>query len=142
MDKLPGADDDGEHFVGDLADSGVSFHTASPEEGVSGKCLVMVTENAERTMNSYLGASEQLTGREIDEAALLESEWLYIEELRKYRPDIAEICEISMSNAESDLDFSRVSSEKCSLCPSESIDYAVMEKNSRRGDDSNGCRLE
>ena len=52
----------------------------------------------------------------------------YLEELRKYRPDIAEICEISMSNAESDLDFLRVSSEKFSLCPSESIDYAVMEK--------------
>ena len=68
------ADDDGQHFVGDLADS-----TASPEAGVTGKCLVMVTDDAERTMNTYLGASEQLTGREIDEAALLESEWLYIE---------------------------------------------------------------
>ena len=39
----------------------------------------MVTDDAERTMNTYLGASEQLTGREIDEAALLASEWLYIE---------------------------------------------------------------
>ena len=47
--------------------------------GVTGKCLVMVTYDAERTMNTYLGATEQLTGREIDEAALLESEWLYIE---------------------------------------------------------------
>ena len=73
------ADDDGEHFVGDLAESGVAFHAASPEAGVTGKCLVMVTDDAERTMNTYLGASEQLTGREIDEAALLESEWLYIE---------------------------------------------------------------
>ena len=73
------ADDDGEHFVGDLADSGVAFHAALPEAGVTGKCLVMVTDDAERTMNTYLGASEQLTRREIDEAALLESEWLYIE---------------------------------------------------------------
>ena len=73
------ADDDGEHFVSDLAHSGVTFHAASPEEGVTGKCLVMVTGDAERTMNTYLGASEQLTGREIDEAALLESAWLYIE---------------------------------------------------------------
>jgi sugar/nucleoside kinase (ribokinase family) len=73
------ADDDGEHFINDLSDSGVSFHTASPEASVTGKCLVMVTDDAERTMNTYLGASEQLTGREIDEAALLESEWLYIE---------------------------------------------------------------
>ena len=72
-------DDDGEHFVGDLADSGVAFQAASPVAGVTGKCLVMVTDDAERTMNTYLGASEQLTGREIDEAALLESAWLYIE---------------------------------------------------------------
>ena len=34
------ADDDCEHFVGDLADSGVSFHKASPEAGVTGKCFV------------------------------------------------------------------------------------------------------
>lgn len=73
------ADEDGEHFVSDLADSGVTFHAASPEAGVTGKCLVMVTDDAERTMNTYLGASEQLTCREIDEGALLESEWLYIE---------------------------------------------------------------
>ena len=73
------ADDDGEHFVGDLLDSGVTFHAASPETGVTGKCLVMVTDDAERTMNTYLGASDQLTGREIDESAVRESEWLYIE---------------------------------------------------------------
>lgn len=73
------ADEDGEYFVDDLADSGVTFHAASPEAGITGKCLVMVTDDAERTMNTYLGASDQLTGRDIDEAALLESEWLYIE---------------------------------------------------------------
>ncbi len=73
------ADDDGEDFVGDLAESGVAFHSVSPEAGVTGKCLVMVTDDTERTMNTFLGASEQLTGREIDQTALLESEWLYIE---------------------------------------------------------------
>ena len=73
------ADDDSEYFIGDLADSDVTFHAASPEAGVTGKCLVMVTDDAERTMNTYLGASEQLTDREIDEGPLLESEWLYIE---------------------------------------------------------------
>lgn len=73
------ADDDGEHFVDDIAKSGVAFHAAMPEPGITGKCLVMVTDDAERTMNTYLGASEQLTAREIDEAALLDSEWLFIE---------------------------------------------------------------
>ncbi|MDB4117853.1 PfkB family carbohydrate kinase [Amylibacter sp.] len=43
------AEDDGKHFAGDLADFGVTFHTDSPEEGVIGKCFVMVTGDAERT---------------------------------------------------------------------------------------------
>ena len=45
-------DDDGEHFVADLAGSGVSFHKAAPAAGVTGKCLVMVTNDAERPMNT------------------------------------------------------------------------------------------
>ena len=57
----------------------MTFHAAAPEAGVTGKCFVMVTDDAERTMNIHLRASEQLTGREIDEAALLGLEWLYIE---------------------------------------------------------------
>ena len=72
-------DDDGKHFVNDLVEAGVAFQSATPEQGVTGKCLVMVTDDAERTLNTFLGASELLSGREIDIEALLESEWLYIE---------------------------------------------------------------
>ena len=39
----------------------------------------MVTDDAERTMNTYLGASEQFTQSEIDPTALADSEWFYIE---------------------------------------------------------------
>ena len=39
----------------------------------------MVTDDAERTMNTFLGASLDLTSNEIDELALIESEWLYLE---------------------------------------------------------------
>jgi sugar/nucleoside kinase (ribokinase family) len=39
----------------------------------------MVTSDAERTMNTYLGASEALSEREIDNAALINSEWFYVE---------------------------------------------------------------
>jgi len=72
-------DQDGRHFVSDLAKAGVKFHSAKAEDGVTGKCLVMVTDDAERTMNTYLGASEDLSAREIEEDALLDSEWFYIE---------------------------------------------------------------
>ena len=74
-------DEDGQYFANDLAESGVSFYgqQAQGQGAVTGKCLVMVTDDAERTMNTYLGASEDFTVTDIDQAALLDSEWFYIE---------------------------------------------------------------
>lgn len=51
----------------------------------------------------------------------------YLEELKKYRPDILHACELAMNEVAQDLDFIRVNEPAFSLCPSESIDYAVME---------------
>lgn len=47
--------------------------------GMTGTCLVMATDDAKRAINTYLGAFDQLSAREIFEAALLGWEWLYIE---------------------------------------------------------------
>jgi mannose-1-phosphate guanylyltransferase len=52
----------------------------------------------------------------------------YLEELEKFRPDIYESCVASADELESDLDFLRVNKEVFEKSPSESIDYAVMEK--------------
>jgi len=52
----------------------------------------------------------------------------YLEELKKYRPDIYEACQLSMEGTSIDNDFLRVNEAAFSACPSESIDYAVMEK--------------
>lgn len=54
----------------------------------------------------------------------------YLEELRKYRPDIYEASRIVSESAELDGDFLRVDSAAFANCPNESIDYAVMEKTS------------
>ena len=86
-------DDDGRFFIKDLQATGVDFHTlavsaastdartsaASACASITGKCLVMVTDDAERTMNTFLGANLELTSNEIDEASLISSEWLYLE---------------------------------------------------------------
>jgi sugar/nucleoside kinase (ribokinase family) len=72
-------DEDGHLYIDDLKGAGVEFHSAGQEPGITGKCLVMVTDDAERTMNTFLGASEDLSAREIDQAALLDSEWFYVE---------------------------------------------------------------
>jgi mannose-1-phosphate guanylyltransferase len=52
----------------------------------------------------------------------------YLEELNKFRPDIHAACLNATKKTESDLDFLRVSKEVFEKCPSESIDYAIMEK--------------
>ena len=52
----------------------------------------------------------------------------YLEELKKYRPDIATACSDAMADVTSDLDFMRINTVAFEASPSESIDYAVMEK--------------
>ena len=52
----------------------------------------------------------------------------YLEELQKFRPDIFEACSSCMKNVASDLDFLRVEKSIFESTPSDSIDYAVMEK--------------
>ena len=51
----------------------------------------------------------------------------YLEELKKHRPDIYEACHLSMDGIAKDNDFLRVNESAFNGCPSDSIDYAVME---------------
>ncbi|WP_288740058.1 mannose-1-phosphate guanylyltransferase/mannose-6-phosphate isomerase [uncultured Rheinheimera sp.] len=52
----------------------------------------------------------------------------YLAELKQHRPDIYAACEQAMLEVDPDLDFIRVNQQAFLACPSESIDYAVMEK--------------
>ena len=52
----------------------------------------------------------------------------YLEELKKHRPDIYEACQLSMEGTSRDNDFLRVNEAVFAACPSDSIDYAVIEK--------------
>ena len=52
----------------------------------------------------------------------------YLEELKKFRPDILEACEKAIANEHPDLDFVRLDEDAFMHCPDDSIDYAVMEK--------------
>lgn len=75
-------DDNGRFYLNDLDHAGVSFinhKKASDQSGITGKCLVMITPDAERTMNTFLGISETLSEQDIDLDALAQSEWAYIE---------------------------------------------------------------
>jgi mannose-1-phosphate guanylyltransferase len=52
----------------------------------------------------------------------------YLEELKSHRQDIYEACQLSMKDISKDNDFLRVNDAVFNACPSDSIDYAVMEK--------------
>ena len=52
----------------------------------------------------------------------------YLDELRKFRPDILEATTRAFEAAKRDGDFVRLDRDAFAACPSDSIDYAVMEK--------------
>lgn len=73
-------DDNGSFFIGDLRNAGVAADFDGVREaGITGKCLVMITPDAERSMNTFLGISATLSVAELDEAALSNSDYLYME---------------------------------------------------------------
>jgi mannose-1-phosphate guanylyltransferase/mannose-6-phosphate isomerase len=52
----------------------------------------------------------------------------YIQELKRFAPDILAACETAIAHAQRDLDFTRIAQADFAACRSDSIDYAVMEK--------------
>ena len=53
---------------------------------------------------------------------------VYLDELDKYEPEILNACKKSCQTEFHDLDFTRLNKDEFLRCPSQSIDYAVMEK--------------
>ena len=74
-------DEEGQFYQKDLKSNGVASNLegSTLPAGVTGKCLVMVTPDAERTMNTFLGITADFSSSEIDELRLCEAEYLYIE---------------------------------------------------------------
>ena len=54
-----------------------------------------------------------------------------LSECEKYVPEIVDACKKALQNGKSDLDFFRLDREAFEACPSDSIDYAVMERTSQ-----------
>ncbi|WP_281647284.1 adenosine kinase [Parendozoicomonas sp. Alg238-R29] len=72
-------DDNGQFYLKDMNDAGVATCSLEENDGITGKCLVLITPDAERSMNTFLGISETLSARELDAEAIKASEYLYIE---------------------------------------------------------------
>lgn len=74
-------DEPGEFYYQDLRNCGVATNLEhhEPEVGVTGKCLVFVTPDADRTMNTFLGISANLSDAELVPAAIAAAKYTYIE---------------------------------------------------------------
>ncbi len=75
------ADDQlGEVFAHDIRAGGISFATpARAGDPPTARCLIFVTPDGQRTMNTYLGASQFLPADALDEAAIADARVLYLE---------------------------------------------------------------
>jgi sugar/nucleoside kinase (ribokinase family) len=70
----------GKAFTHDIRATGVTFATPPASEGPStARCYVLVTPDGERTMNTYLGAAQNLTPGDIDEKDIAAAGITYLE---------------------------------------------------------------
>ena len=78
---LVAKDELGKFFLDDLKANGVDTNLKYENcpEGESGRCLVMTSPDAERTMNTFLGISSFLSPEHIDEEAIKNSSHIYLE---------------------------------------------------------------
>ncbi len=74
-------DDAGDFYHQDLKSAGLdsNLHYQDKHTGRTGKCIVMVTPDADRTMNSYLGITQHFSKTELIESAIADAEYIYIE---------------------------------------------------------------
>ena len=99
------SDSTGAYFLDDLTASGVKTNLQHDtlESGHTGKCIVMVTPDAERSMNTFLGITRQISVVELDETAIKDSEYVYIEGYLvpevNARAAAVKACQIARANA-------------------------------------------
>ena len=75
----------GQKFRDDLINKGVNYKTSlalKNNTNETGRCMVFVTPDGERSMCTYLGVTESLEESDIDSELVSQSEWIYLEGYR------------------------------------------------------------
>jgi sugar/nucleoside kinase (ribokinase family) len=74
-------DEAGTFYLADLQACGLAsnLHNGDRPSGITGKCLVFITPDADRTMNTFLGITAHLSAAELVPEALQDADYLYIE---------------------------------------------------------------
>ena len=74
-----GRDELGRVFEHDIRAAGVDFHGASSPSAPTGRSLIFVTPDAQRTMNTFLGAAAELGPEDVEEPAIAGAQVTYLE---------------------------------------------------------------
>jgi len=95
-------DDTGNYFAQEMRDAGahVAEH-AQVAGGKTGRCLVLITPDAERSMNTFLGISATITTSALQPETLSRAKYLYIEGYLCSGDDSTELAIACREHAES-----------------------------------------
>lgn len=93
----------GEVFAHDIRASGVDFTTPyAADDTPTGRCLILVTPDAQRTMNTFLGTSAMLSETDVDYDLIAASPLTYLEgylwDAADPRAAMAKACEVAHAN--------------------------------------------
>lgn len=110
-------------IVPDAPETGFGYIQAEAGDGLR-QVLRFVEKPDAATARSYLDAG----GYYWNSGMFLFRASRYLEELARFRPDIVDAVRAAHATARHDGDFVRLDKGAFSACPSDSIDYAVMEK--------------
>ncbi|MDD1782446.1 mannose-1-phosphate guanylyltransferase/mannose-6-phosphate isomerase [Enterovibrio sp. ZSDZ35] len=105
------------------------IHRGSPVEGFRDELEAYVVDSFVEKPNLETAQSYLATGNYYwNSGMFMFKASRYLEELKKYRPDILSSVEKALSTASNDLYFTRIGEKAFHDCPDDSVDYAVMEK--------------
>lgn len=94
------SDETGDFYYHDLKAHQVDTNLGLEREaGITGKCMVMITPDAQRTMNTYLGITETFSAQQLDLEALKNSAMLYIEGYLVTSPSAREAVKLALETA-------------------------------------------
>jgi sugar/nucleoside kinase (ribokinase family) len=72
-------DDLGAHYQQEMAGLGVVLHNSGRLGAPTGSSLILITPDAERTMNTHLGITSEFSPDDVNDDLIANAEWLYVE---------------------------------------------------------------
>jgi mannose-1-phosphate guanylyltransferase/mannose-6-phosphate isomerase len=110
--------------VPDRAETGYGYIRRAPGDGPAYAVQQFVEKPDAETAKNYVASGEYYW----NSGMFMFRARVYLAELKRHAPAMLSACEDAVAAATRDLDFTRLPAAEFGACPSDSIDYAVMEK--------------